>query len=132
MTSLLMILSSIAIALGFARYNSSNKLFWILLVSLLTGFTGAKMVNSAFVDHESEASYVKSTHAPMLAPTCSFQALKPSEGDGTSVETKPAGKDKAKVDTIAMLNFSEDEHLSVLTKPPQSEGLKTNFIFDTS
>ena len=55
MTSLLMILSSIAIALGFARYNKSNKLFWILLVSLLGGFTAKSMVNSAFVDHKSEA-----------------------------------------------------------------------------
>ena len=127
-----MILSSIVIALGFARYNKSNKLFWILLVSLLGGFAAKSMVNSAFVDHKSEASYVKSTPAPMLAPTCSFQALKPSEGDGTSVETKPAGKDKAKVDTIAMLDFGEDEHITVLTKPPQLEGLKTNFIFDTS
>ena len=126
-----MILVSIACALGFARYNKSNKLFWILLVSLLTGFTGCKMISSAFSDHKSEAS-VKSTPAPMLAPTCSLQALEPSEGAGTSVETKPAGKDTAVVDTIAMLSFGEDEHLSVLTEPPQLEGLKTNFIFDTS
>jgi hypothetical protein len=132
MTSLLMILASIAIAMGFARYNQSNKLFWILLVSLLVGFTGMKMVNSAFVDHKSEASYVKSTSTPMLAPSCSFKALETKEGVGTLVETKPAGKDAVKVDTIAMLNFGEDEHLAVLTEPPQLEGLKTNFIFDTS
>ena len=132
MTSLLMILSSIAIALGFARYNKSNKLFWILLVSLLGGFAAKSMVNSAFVDHKSEAKVIKSAYAPILAPTCSFQALQPSEGAGTIVETKPVGKDTAKVDTIAKLNFGEDEHLSVLTKPPQIEGLKTNFVFDTS
>ena len=132
MTSLLMILSSIACALGFARYNKSNKLFWILLVSLLTGFTGCKMISSAFTDHKSETSIVKSTSAPMLAPTCSFQALEPSEGAGTIVETKPVGKDTAKVDTIASTNFGEDEHLSVLTQPPQLEGLKKNFMFDTS
>ena len=131
MTSLLMILSSIAVALAFARYNNSNKLFWILLVSLLTGFTGAKMVSSTFTDHKSEAS-VKSINAPMLALTCSMTALETAEeGAGTIVETKPVGKDKAKIDTIAMLNFGEDEHIKVLPKPPQ-EGLKTNFIFDTS
>lgn len=132
MTSLLMILASIAIAVGFARYNQSNKLFWILLVSLLTGFTGAKMVSSTFTDHKSEASYVKSTPTPMLAPSCSFKALETKEGVGTLVETKPTGKDTVKVDTIAMLNLGEDEHLNVLTQPPQLEGLKTNFIFDTS
>ena len=132
MTSLLMILSSIAIALGFARYNKSNKLFWILLVSLLGGFAAKSMVNSAFVDHKSEAKVIKSAYAPILAPTCSFQALQPSEGAGTIVETKPVGKDTAKVDTITKLNFGEDEHLNVLIKPPQIEGLKTNFVFDTS
>ena len=130
MTSLLLLILSIFVALGFARYNKSNKLFWIILVSLLLGFTGKSMVNSAFVDHESEASTVKAT-APMLAPTCSFQALEPSEGAGTCAETKPAGKDTIVVDTVTMLNLGEDEHLNVLTKPPR-DWLKTNFIFDTS
>ena len=132
MTSLIMILASIAVALGFARYNNSNKLFWILLVGLLGGFTAKSMVNSAFVDHKSEASVVKSTYAPMPTPTCSFEALETKEGAGTSVETKSAGKDTVKVDTLASISFGEDEHLSVLTQPPQFEGLKTNFVFDTS
>lgn len=133
MTSLLMILTSIAVALGFARYNKSNKLFWILLVGLLGGFTAKNMIDSAFVDHvKSEASVVKSTPAPTLAPTCSFKALETEEGDGTFVETKPMGKDSAKVDTLASISLGEDEHLSVLTQPPQLEGLKTNFMFDTS
>lgn len=130
MTSLLLLILSIFVALGFARYNKSNKLFWIILVSLLLGFTCKSMVNSAFVDHKSEASTVKAT-APMLAPTCSFQALEPSEGAGTCAETKPAGKDTVVVDTVTMLNLGEDEHLNVLTKPPR-DWLKTNFIFDTS
>ena len=89
------------------------------------------MVNSAFVGHKSEASTVKSSTTPMLAPTCSFQALEPSEGAGTRVETKPAGKDSVVVDTVTVLNLGEDEHINVLTKPPQ-DWLKTNFIFDTS
>lgn len=131
MTSLLLLILSIFIALGFARYNKSNKLFWIILVSLLLGFTGKSMVNYAFVDHKSEASTVKSSATPMLAPMCSLQALEPSEGAGTFDETKPAGKDTVVVDTVAALNFGEDGHIKVLTKPPQ-DWLKTNFIFDTS
>lgn len=79
MTSLLLLILSIFVALGFARYNKSNKLFWIILVSLLLGFTGKSMVNYAFVDHKSEASTVKASVNPMLTPTCSFQALEPSE-----------------------------------------------------
>ena len=130
MTSLLLLILSIFVALCFARYNKSNKLFWIILVSIFLGFTGKSMVNYAFVDHKSEASTVKAT-APMLAPTCSFQALEPSEGAGTCAETKPAGKDTIVVDTVTMLNLGEDEHINVLTKPPR-DWLKTNFIFDTS
>ena len=68
---------------------------------------------------------------PMLAPTCSFQALEPLEGAGTCAETKPAGKDTVVVDTVTVLNLGEDEHINVLTKPPR-DWLKTNFIFDTS
>lgn len=131
MTSLLLLILSIFVALGFARYNKSNKLFWIILVSLLLGFTGKSMVNYAFVDHKSEASTVKSSANPMLAPTCSFQALEPSEGAGTCAETKPAGKDTTVVDTVTVLNLGEGEHTNVLTKPPR-DWLKTNFIFDTS
>ena len=131
MTSLLLLILSIFVALGFARYNQSNKLFLIILVSLLLGFTGKIMVNYDFVDHESEASTVKSSTTPMLAQTCSFQALEPSEGAGTCAETKPAGKDKAVVDTVTVLNLCEDEPINVLTKPPRA-WLKTNFIFDTS
>ena len=83
------------------------------------------------INNKSEASTVKSSTAPMLAPTCSFQALEPSEGAGTCAETKPAGKDTVVVDTVAVLNLGEDEHINVLTKPPR-DWLKTNFIFDTS
>lgn len=67
----------------------------------------------------------------MLAPTCSLQALEPSEDAGTCDETKPVGKDTVVEDTVAALNLGEDEHIKVLTKPPQ-DWLKTNFIFDTS
>ena len=118
MTSLLLLILSIFVALGFARYNKSNKLFWIILVSLLLGFTGKSMVNYAFVDHKSEASTIKSSTAPMLAPTCSFQALEPSEGAGTCVETNPAGRDKAVVDTVAVTNLGEDKHINVFTNSP--------------
>lgn len=131
MTSLLLLSISIIIALGFARYNKSNKLFWILLVSLLVGFTGCKMVSSLTTSHKSEAN-VKSSTTPMLTPTCSFKALETEEGEGTIVETKSAGKDTVAVDSNIKLNFGEDEHITVLTEPPQLKWLKTNFIFDTS
>lgn len=122
---------SILSALGFARYNKSNKLFWILLVSLLVGFTGCKMISECNATRKSEVN-VKSSTTPMLTPTCSFKALETKEGEGTFVETKSAGKDTVAVDYNINFNLNGDEHSTVLTKPPQLKILKTNFMFDTS
>lgn len=129
MVSLIFLILSVIVALGFARYNKSNKLFWICIIGLLMGFTGAKMVASITGDHKSETT-IEQSHAPMLPSTCSLQALQPSEGADTIVETKATGKDTAKIDTIACLTLGESGHIKVSTPPPQQ--LKTNFIFDTS
>ncbi len=131
MVSLIFLIISVLVALGFARYNKSNKLFWILTISLLTGFTGAKMVASITGDHKSETSIVKQS-VPMQPSTCSLQALQPSEGADTLDETKAAGKDSLHSDTIACITLGDQHHIEVMTPPPQSKQLKTNFIFDTS
>lgn len=108
MTSLVCLLLSIAAAFGFARYNRSNKLFWVLTICLFFGFTACRMVSSAFANHESEVSIKKSTPAPMWTPTWSHQALQPSDGAGTNVETKSTGQAQTGVDSLAYVSFSED------------------------
>lgn len=124
MTSLLSLLVSIAVAFGFARYNRSNKMFWVLTICLLFGFTARKMVNSAFADHKSEVSIKRSTPAPMWTPTWSQQALQPSDGAGTNVETKSTGQAITRVDSLAYVTLSEDTaRLQYLTPPD---------FFDTS
>ena len=46
--TLLLFIAGLALILGIAKYNASNKLFWILLVSYLFGFVGVKLIHDAF------------------------------------------------------------------------------------
>jgi hypothetical protein len=41
---LLWFIIGMALIFGIARYNESNKLFWVLLLSYMIGFAGTKMV----------------------------------------------------------------------------------------
>lgn len=50
--TLIVFLLGILIILGIARYNESNKLFWILFVSYVLGFTGVKLALDAFGEKE--------------------------------------------------------------------------------
>lgn len=51
MTIIVFILG-LLIILGIARYNESNKLFWILFVSYVLGFAGVKMLLDVFGEKE--------------------------------------------------------------------------------
>jgi hypothetical protein len=67
MVVLLFILGTI-LALGFARYNESNKLFWALFLSMTVGFAGATMLTSNGNNKQDD----EKTHmqvCPMQAPT---------------------------------------------------------------
>ena len=46
MLNLLSFLVGITTILLIARYNKSNKLFWILLMSMMTGFIGGTVVSN--------------------------------------------------------------------------------------
>jgi hypothetical protein len=55
----------IALIFGIARYNESNKLFWLLLFSFVMGFAGTKMIiDSHHGDEQSngDLTQVYSTH----------------------------------------------------------------------
>lgn len=47
-------LCGILLILGIARYNESNKLFWILLVCFIGAFTAAKIVDSVISNQKKE------------------------------------------------------------------------------
>ena len=56
---LLWFILGIILIFGIARYNESNKLFWMLLFSLVMGFAGTKMVLD--INHGKKQSNVNLT-----------------------------------------------------------------------
>ena len=56
----------IVLILGIARYNESNKLFWILLFSFIMGFAGTKMIIDHHGDEQGDGNLTQvcSTYVP--------------------------------------------------------------------
>ena len=55
--TLLVFILGLLIILGIARYNESNKLFWVLFVSYVLGFAGVKVILDTFSEKkQSEVS----------------------------------------------------------------------------
>ena len=50
--TLALFLAAILLAFGIARYNKSNKLFWILTVSFMLGIAGTKVLYDTFTEKE--------------------------------------------------------------------------------
>ena len=69
--TLLWCLIAIAIALGIARFNQSNKLFWILLISFLAGIAGAAVFDKLKYTDEDQ-SKAKLTQ---VCPTQNVQGI---------------------------------------------------------
>jgi len=60
MTTLLWCITAIVLALLISRYNQSNKLFWVLVISFLAGIAGAAVFD-AITSKESPKSKEKLT-----------------------------------------------------------------------
>lgn len=60
MLNLLMFFIGITFIFLIARYNKSNKLFWILLMAMMSGFIGGTIANS-FTDDEKQVNVTIST-----------------------------------------------------------------------
>lgn len=60
MLNLLMFFIGITFIFLIARYNKSNKLFWILLMAMMSGFIGGTIANS-FTDDEKQVNITIST-----------------------------------------------------------------------
>jgi hypothetical protein len=72
--TLLWFVLGIALIFGIARYNESNKLFWVLLFSYLIGFAGTKMMID--VRHGETQSNVNTTEVySTQVPTTTFSML---------------------------------------------------------
>jgi hypothetical protein len=68
MVVLLFILGTL-LALGFGRYNESNKLFWALFLSMTVGFAGATMLMGNSSNEQDDETHMQVCHmqAPAVA-----------------------------------------------------------------
>lgn len=96
MTSLLTILSIVglvAICWAMAKYNKSDNLFWILLVSLLAGMAGGALVNKISNDDSNE---IKTNFTQVYNPTQVSPAISvdfcTKLGDTRAIKAEPASK----------------------------------------
>lgn len=95
MTSLLTILSiigGIAVCWLMAKYNKSDNLFWILLVSLLAGMAGGAIFNK--LSKMSEDEEKKANFEQVYNPTQVSQALYfyKEPGKTLTFKVKPVGQ----------------------------------------
>ena len=70
MNTLLIFLLGIIVIIGIARYNESNKLFWTLLISFLSGMAVASVYNTVTAPEKNgkNVTLTKST------PTCQISS----------------------------------------------------------
>lgn len=118
----ILLLIAIAVCLGIAKVEKSNKMFWLLLISMLVGYAMAGILS--YIDpQDDQQQCVISIDNPTQTSTCSFQAL-PVEGDDTFTEIKSVGQ-------------GEFYTMNTLISKISSRAITTNvrdqpFIYDTS
>lgn len=93
--SLLLFLIGLFIIFCIGRYNESNKLFWILLVSFISSFTITSVVVKAASEKSKKVekvSCVSLTQAPASKSGIFLLADYAIAGTQVSFDTKPVGK----------------------------------------
>ena len=135
MTLLMFILGILLIA-GIARYNNSNKLFWILFTCFTLGFTGMKVLHDTFKDKEQNETSLNQAYPTqgLLAMDNAFVCI----GDDisyttTKTKSNPVGQANTPdyVETCHTTSYvhgvTHGLYLHVLPNPPTS-----TFPYDTS
>ena len=116
---------TIVVIFMIARMNKSNKLFWVLLVSMLAGFVGGSIAVRLAKSNTTENTIKKEVNnIPMQTPTCAIQVKSDIEaGEGTLVETKSAG--------LGIFDLNSG-NTAYTTKSKVNVKRSLNFVFDTS
>lgn len=76
--TLLWTLAGIALALGIARYNESNKLFWQLMLAFAVGFTATTICSHTFGNNKegkTNLTQVCPTQAPMVTSNTTMYSI---------------------------------------------------------
>jgi hypothetical protein len=84
------------VALGIARYNESNKLFWILFISFIGCFAGAKAIHDSLSENERSEKSLNQAYPTqgldLASDTCMcFLADEPMKTN-VKVTSKPVGQ----------------------------------------
>lgn len=125
--TLALFVCAILIALLFARYNGSNKLFWTLFVSLTLGIAGVKVLSSAFDNKEQSEQSLDQAYPTQALPAakdtclCFFDNAIPAPKKETS---KPVSKANTPdyIESLCTLSdvsgVTQSLYLHVLPNPP--------------
>lgn len=117
MLNLLMFFIGITFIFLVARYNKSNKLFWILLLAMLSGFVGGTIANSFTEDDDKQVNVTISADNNMSMNTVDML--------------------NATLPVIDVIEFAEINHLYVNTEyvnlyvfPSKSGAFKPRQLLD--
>ena len=127
---LLWFLLGIALILGIARYNESNKLFWMLLFAYVMGFAGTKMVLQTSNGNEQGNGNLTTQVYSTQAPTVSLSTLVyyiTSNTEATNVVTAqtPVSQgytpalSETKITLSEVFGRTRDQPTLTLIKPPE-------------
>ena len=128
MTLLMFILGILLIA-GIARYNNSNKLFWILFTCFTLGFTGVKVLNDTFKDKEQNEMSLNQAYPTQGLPAMgnAFVCVTDNISDATLETTSnPVGQVNTPdyIESILTLSdvsgVTQGLYLHMLANPPNT------------
>ena len=134
MTTLLMFVIGLILIIGFARYNESNRLFWILLISFLSGIAGASIYNTCTNQNKNENKVTLTKSTPTYqASLNNYCFMKIEDSDTNEPKAKSVSKFLLNSD-CTYFRSSKDEDIPILTGmiPTIRGQCTTNFVYDTS
>lgn len=124
--TLFLFLLGLAIIIGIARYNESNKLFWALLTCYTLCFAGAKLVIGSLSEDKSKNAFeqVQPTQGLMTA-SGSFQFLVTDDTSSATMKATSKPVSKANVPAVErsitlsdVSGVTEGLYLHALPNPP--------------
>lgn len=84
MNTLLVFVLGIIVIIGIARYNESNKLFWTLLISFLSGIAVASVYNIVTAPEKNGNDVALTKSTPMCPITSDIYCLTKDEDQSTN------------------------------------------------
>ena len=116
---LLWCLIAIAIALGIARYNQSNNLFWILFIAFLLGIAGASIYNKVVKsEHQSEAQLTQVCPTQDVQNVVDYLSCTKSVAETYEMSLEPSLVSKDSTPEQSELSFVLSKWVAMTQTPP--------------